>query len=324
VTRLLRQFLIFSFGYFVFSLVLLLLFREDVAQILLFAIAKARAEVFGFIRFSPWLLVLIAILYFLSRRFNLRARLSPAAFAFAGVLFFSAGFSLIKTTLPQIVPFYADPFFAALDRWLHFGTDPWRLAHLLSRWISPEFATTIYFDTWFLPGLFLPVIIAATDTELLRSRRFLLLYVVAWAGIGNVLALAGMSVGPIFYDRLLGGDEFGGLLSALKLSGIESSQFGSLQNTLWDALQENQQAIGSGISAFPSVHVAMATVFGLYLSERVNWLTPLAVVYVGLILFFSVYVGWHYAVDGYFSVLLIVAVWAGQKYFAARRSGKST
>ena len=40
-----------------------------------------------------------------------------------------------------------------------------------------------------------------------------------------------------------------------------------------------------------------------------RWLMGVAVAYCLLILFGSVYLGWHYAVDGYFSIAATVLIW---------------
>ena len=315
-----RRFLVFSFGYLGLAVALLFLLRGDVDQILLFAVAKARAEVIGFLRNLPWVLGVVAGSYLLFRGGFAKGRLSAVLAAFIGCLVFSAGYSLIKTTLPQIVPFYADPFLANLDRFLHFGNDPWRIAHLVSDYVTPRLVVTVYFAIWFLPGLFLPLFIAATDSNTQRVNRFVILYVFSWAFLGNILAGATMSGGPIFYDRLIGGTEFLALHTALRDTGIDLSIFGVLQQSLWMAFSENEQAVGSGISAFPSVHVAVACVIALYLAERSIWLLPVGLVFCAAILFISVYVGWHYAVDGYFSILLVVFVWFGLKQLQKQSS----
>jgi membrane-associated phospholipid phosphatase len=78
---------------------------------------------------------------------------------------------------------------------------------------------------------------------------------------------------------------------------------------LWDAKISNLWLPFGGISAMPSIHVAMATVFAL-----VAWKTNVAfgilfVAYVVAIQIGSVILGWHYAVDGYVSMILTLALW---------------
>ena len=70
--------------------------------------------------------------------------------------------------------------------------------------------------------------------------------------------------------------------------------------------------IGSGISAMPSLHVAMAYLLYLAVSAR---LKLIALVYVGLIWIGSVHLGWHYAVDGLLSILVVFLIWRGAGSF---------
>ena len=64
-----------------------------------------------------------------------------------------------------------------------------------------------------------------------------------------------------------------------------------------------------GISAMPSIHVAMAVVFAL-LGMRVNcWLGIVLIAYAVIIQIGSVILGWHYAIDGYVSIILTILLW---------------
>jgi membrane-associated phospholipid phosphatase len=154
------------------------------------------------------------------------------------------------------------------------------------------------------------VILSVADENTERKARFLVLYLFCWLVIGNVLAILGASVGPVFYDALEGGTRFAGLHAALAQSGVTQGPVGQIQAFLWQSYAERGMAIGSGISAFPSVHVGVATLTALYLAERSRWLAPIGVAFVATILFLSVYTGYHYALDGYVSVLLVTGAWA--------------
>jgi len=185
-----------------------------------------------------------------------------------------------------------------------------KLVHGLLPHLPTSLFTSIYFVIWSLPALFLPLIIAATDDDAARTRRFLILYVLVWVGLGNIVALIGMSVGPVYFDRLEGSVRFAGLAHALIQSGVEHGPLGKIQDSLWNAYANRAQVVGSGISAFPSVHVAVATLTMLYLGERSRWLAPFGMAFLVAILFLAVYVGWHYAIDGYFSIFVMVSAWS--------------
>ncbi len=90
-------------------------------------------------------------------------------------------------------------------------------------------------------------------------------------------------------------------------SGSSAALF---QAYLWSNHQAGTSALGTGISAFPSMHVALAMVNALFLREINRSAGHAAFAYVGLVLFSSVYLGWHYAIDGYVSILIVLALHA--------------
>lgn len=308
-----KNFFAFSALYLLVAVALVFVVREDPATLLAFVFLKTMDLAMSLGTYAKYLgLFLLAGLY-LTRHLGIKQRIVPTIYAVLGCMMFSSAFSLVKTTIPHVMPFWADEMFADLDALLHFGTDPWVWTHGLSGYIPASAVVILYFFIWTLPAIFLPVILAITDTDQGRINRYLVLHVFCWIGLGNVLATCFASVGPIYYDRLLGGERFAGLIDALETSGITGSKLGVVQQGLWTQYIENGQSIGSGISAFPSVHNGVAMVFTLYLIERSKLLTPLALIFMAAICFASVYNGWHYAVDGYASMILISVVWALQR-----------
>jgi len=308
-----RQFFIFSLMYLMAGIVLVLLVREDPLTLLVFVLIKSLHLAMSLMDYAKYLGLFVLIGLWFTRHLGLKQRIVPTLYALFGCMMFSAAFSLVKTSIPYIVPFYADEMLANLDVAMHFGTTPWIAVHDLASYIPANAIVILYFGIWTLPAIFLPVIMAITDTDTARTKRYLVLHVLCWIGLGNVVAALFSSVGPVYYDRLLGGDRFAGLTTALDSSGIAASKLGIVQEGLWTQYIENGQSIGSGISAFPSVHVGVATVFALYLAERSRLLIPVSLTFLGTISFASVYNGWHYAVDGYASIALILAFWALQQ-----------
>lgn len=306
-----RRFFYFSLGYVLVAAALLFIFRENPAFQIVEAGRRSARTMIAFVNYLPYIAAAFLVLYVLSKQLLSRKALTEMAWALGGCLLFATAFNFVKTSLPYIIPFYADPFFAELDKALHGGVDPWVFTHYISDIISPDMVSLLYFGIWGLPAVFFPFLIAMTDNDEARKSRFLILYGFVWIGLGNVLAYAGSSVGPIYYDLLLGGDRFAGLTEALQSSQITDSQIGAVQFGLWKVYTEHTQMIGSGISAFPSVHNGVAAVVMLYLWERSKWLAPIGVTFCAAILFASVYVGWHYAIDGYASIILVAAAWLG-------------
>ncbi len=308
-----KNFFLFSFGYAVFSVILAHLTRENATIALNFEVYKLLARALRFFINMKFVGIVLLILLYLNRHHDWRLKAANTAYAFFGCLLFCAAFSITKTTIPFLVPFYADALLADIDKALHFGVDPWMFTHRISDHVTPALVETIYIKLWALPSFFLPVFIALTDNDKARSNRFVVLYCTCWILLGNVLALALSSVGPVYYDFLLEDNRFADLRRALETSGITDSVLGQVQAYLWHDYANQAQAFASGISAFPSLHVGMAVVIALYMTERSSYLLVPGLAFLGAVLFCSVYLGYHYAIDGYASIGIVVAIWALQK-----------
>jgi hypothetical protein len=243
-------------------------------------------------------------------RVNLRrVWIGPQAVAglllFASLLIFMGVFTSVKTMLTDITPFFADKYLADLDRVLH-GRDPWLYAvALLPTRLTPVIEV-LYFGAWglLMSGAMLAVLLVPRLREV-RSQ-YVWTSLIIWTLLGNLIAGAAMSAGPVFFDRVLGDARFQGLIAHM----VQHSRFQEWGHAyLWKFYLSGEAGAGVAISAFPSMHVASATLLVL-LASRVNrWLMWAAAVYCCLILFGSVYLGWHYAVDGYFSIAATVMIW---------------
>jgi len=310
-----KNFFIFSTLYLVASLVLLFCLRDSAEESFLFSFISAIRSSIFLLNKWPFILPALAVGWFFTRKASIKHLISPALYAFFGCLMFSAAFGIVKINIPYVVPFYADEMLANFDAALHFGHDPWVLTHNFSDLIHHRVVEILYFDIWLLPAWFLPLLMALTDSNTERTNRYLVLFAICWIGLGNVIATMFSSVGPVYYDNLMGTERFAGLALAIDNAGFNNSFLGYIQNHLWEQYAENGQSLGSGISAFPSVHVGVATLVAFYLAERSRFLMPVGVLFVAAICFASVYNGWHYAVDGYFSVAAMSLAWV-----ALRRS----
>jgi membrane-associated phospholipid phosphatase len=72
----------------------------------------------------------------------------------------------------------------------------------------------------------------------------------------------------------------------------------------------------SGISAMPSMHVAMATLFAIAGFRRSRLLGGIFTVYALTIWVASVHLGWHYALDGVVGAAMMGALWSLSKPIA--------
>ncbi len=321
--RMMRNFFWLSVGYLAVALAILGLLGHHpneligLTQTALVDKAQSAGVIAGVMLILP-----LALLAAVRGRRDLGPRLAAAGFAAAGAVMLQIGFSFMKCSIPALLPFYADPALARFDLALHGGTDPWRIAHAL---IAPTTGTALlpfYLEVWSAIAVGFPIFIAVLDSDRDRIRRFMTLYLIIWIGLGNILATLVSSAGPVFYDALLASDRFADLTGALQASGIRASFIGTVQAYLWMAYSTQQALFGSGISAFPSVHLAIATLGALYLWERSRWLAPVGVAFVAIIQFLSVYTGFHYAIDGYFSVLFVLVVWLGLRRFMSQSAAQ--
>lgn len=250
-----------------------------------------------------------------------RIRLRGAALlnVLIGCVMLQAAFTMVKCSIPMLLPFWADPMLADLDEAIHGGA-PWQWAHGLIGMGEGKALFVAYTNIWGVWALLFPVILVLVDSDRARVKRFLVLFLAAWLLLGNVLATAGLSVGPVYYDRLLGGERFAGLTALLAEGGMKDTVIGITQDALWQLYADGANWFGPGISAFPSVHVAVATVAAIYLAERSRWLALPGFAYLAVVLFLSVYTGYHYAVDGYVSIAVLGGLWAVLKRRDAARA----
>jgi hypothetical protein len=301
-----RLFLRITIVYLVLGMTFVTIFRDDPLPLIV-DLARSMPQSFGlFLQYGWWVLIPFTALFVVVPDKVLFWRLPAAAVMtfVCGVFFLT--FTMVKNSLSQAVPFFAGPALAEIDRLLHFGTDPWRLAHLFAPWINADVASGIYAGLWFIPAMYFPVLLRLFDSDEGRIARFVTLHAFAWIILGNVVALMLMSEGPVYYDRVNGGTLFQPLIQALADTGLSATATGNTQAILWQIQGGGDAMIGSGISAFPSVHVAMITVMAVYAAERLPALALPAVLAVAIYQFLSVYLGWHYAVDGYASILAVV------------------
>jgi membrane-associated phospholipid phosphatase len=117
----------------------------------------------------------------------------------------------------------------------------------------------------------------------------------------------------VFYGAVTGDlQRFAGLTGFLNTSDWMHSA-ASYQRYLWSLHEQGIPGFGSGISAFPSMHVALISFNAFFLAEYSKRWGLVAFGYTGLIAVSSVYLGWHYAIDGYAAFALV-----GLSHFALR------
>ncbi len=249
------------------------------------------------------------------RRFLDYRRENITLFRVAGTLLFSALLSVLyttfwafKRTIPRFHPFSWDPALSRLDETLHLGHEPWML---LQPVFGSSTATVVLDKLYYLWFIAILVVIAWQAWRADRRARmhFLLAYSWSWVFIGTIMAIALSSAGPCYYGRIVPGpDPYAPLMTFLYRVDAGTPLLAlRVQEWLWDGYL----GLGyfQGISAMPSMHVALPVLFALGSLKVGRWLTASFALYTVAILLGSVHLGWHYAVDGYVAIVVALAMW---------------
>ncbi len=234
-------------------------------------------------------------------------KLPSWAAIFAGTALAGIGASLflpLKTAIPKEIPFWLDRPLALAER-NAFGADPWLLLDRAIGWLAVP--VDHLYALW-LPVQSLVLFAVMLESPSSRKSRALIAYSLAWFLLGVAAATLFSSAGPLFYDRLFGDNEFGLLSETLTNRGVWLALAES--NKMYAAIVSKEPSFVSGISALPSMHVAIS--LWIYLTARS--LAPrtakLAFIYTLFIWVASVQLGWHYVADGLAGAAGMVAVWA--------------
>lgn len=248
---------------------------------------------------------------------RVRARVTPRFFAgvtlFAAAGLFAGVFTCMKTLNNAVFGFHADVALANLDAAIHGGVDPWRLIQPIfgHHWVTRGIQH-LYLSGWtfFLLSF---TAAAALSAKLAPVRKqYFITYFLTWIVLGNILAPAFMSGGPVFYAELTGDTQrFAPLMSYLSFSDGMVNSSVAVRDMLWSMNLNRDLQLGTGISAFPSLHVAMSTLFVLTAFQLDRRLGFGMIAFAVAILMGSVHLGWHYAIDGYVSALVVLALWFG-------------
>jgi hypothetical protein len=222
-------------------------------------------------------------------------------------------FTAFKTMMPDMRGgFLYDSMQADIDRLLHLGYDPGPLlAGLPSNLVMRTLIGWNYSILWSVLA-FIPLYFIATARvgAQIRLRYFISLFAV-WIIVGNGLAYLFLSAGPAFYGEVTGDHaRFAQVLTFVREGSWTFGTPADFQAYLWNNHQSGQSALGSGISAFPSVHIAVSMMNALFLREFSRAAGTAGFAYVGIILVSSVWLGWHYAIDGYISILVVLLLHA--------------
>jgi hypothetical protein len=234
---------------------------------------------------------------------------------------FMPAFSAMKSAIPLFHSYNWDHVWIAADRSIH-GTDPWRLlqpllghpvvtailALMYHLWILLIYVGCVYF-CFFQP-----------DREL-RSRYFVSFFGI-WTVIGVIMATALASVGPCFVGPLLGNHHYDAQLAYLHAANAHVPiMVLPVQQELLSWHLNSSHGLGRGITAMPSMHVALAFLFFLAVRKISRRAGIAAFLFCVVILVSSVHLAYHYAVDGYVSIAVTALIWWAAGALVRRSAG---
>ena len=252
-----------------------------------------------------------AIIADMRRYFTLDRLLTFLPLFFLIPIFFSL-FTSAKNMIPVIQPFSWDPAFADLDAWLHFGRQPWEWLQPVLGFAAATFVVGVFYKLWFVIKFFVMYWQAFSLSRPALRERFFIALLGIWIVNGTILAMLLSSAGPCFYGFLHPDlpNPYADLMAYLQdVAQVVPVYDLRVQDYLWKAYQGHTTILFSGISAMPSMHVSLACLFFLLARhygrpQKIFFGVFLMGTMVG-----SVHLGWHYAADGYLSLITTLPIW---------------
>ncbi|NQX94662.1 MAG: phosphatase PAP2 family protein [Erythrobacter sp.] len=258
--------------------------------------------------------------YFKQRYFSESARANIAAggpmLAVAIVLL--PFFSKMKAAIPLFNDYTWDGSFVAWDRTIFSGYDAWEvLQPFLGFPVVTAFLALLY-QLWFLllyPGV---LFFAFARIDHSVRRQFFLSYVLSWTLIGGLMATWLASVGPCFVGPLLGDPRFDEQMAYLNAANEQIPIMTlSVQEMLLEWFAADANGLGSGITAMPSMHCAIAFLYWIAMRRISARWGMLFGIFFFTTWVSSVHLAYHYAVDGLVSLIAVAAIWTTSRWIIA-------
>ncbi len=244
--------------------------------------------------------VALALKAVLPARWRIVERLILAAPVLVFAPAFFSAFTSLKSGLSHLHPYSWDATIGGWDRAV-FGQDAWRLLQPMLGHPPVTFALSVLYSAWHAAMLTIfGGLCLSLGRPALRLQALLAL-VGCWALLGTWAATALASVGPCFVGPLHIAAPNGFAEQAAYLEAANRQlpiwEFAE-QARLLNAAAAGKPALGSGISAMPSMHVAVAMLMMLVAWRFGRRAGLLGSLYFLVIVLGSIHLGWHYAMDG--------------------------
>jgi hypothetical protein len=212
---------------------------------------------------------------------------------------FMSGFTSIKNLLNDTVPFTWDHELLTLGLQLHFGKPLWQWLAIDSPPVTHMLEFIYAF--WGVLLVAVPFSVCLRHPDCPKRTQFLVSHLLVLVLLGNVVAGMFMSAGP-FWLQFSGHHHYpyAPLFDYLMRTDPDGS-FSAVtyQRYLWEARRHTGTWFGTGVSAFPSIHVAVAALYVLFGWQFGRLARVASILFLIAIMIGSVHLGWHYAFDGY-------------------------
>jgi hypothetical protein len=230
----------------------------------------------------------------------------------AGVLL---AYSPMKRMIADVRGFPLDDTLAGIDHQF-FGMDAWRITDIVFG--SPlmtgllQLCYTLWF--YFMWGSIILCMVVGRRT---LRWRYSIAFFLCWILIGSLAAYYLASAGPCFYGEAFHDGRFSELMDHLRRSdavlhnispymGLQSLSF---QAMLWDGFVNHRDRFGIGISAMPSIHVAISCLMALAAYQVSRRAGRIMTIFAAIIWIGSIQLGWHYASDGIVGGGMALMIW---------------
>lgn len=224
---------------------------------------------------------------------------------------FAVAFSFIKSAIPLLSPYVWDVLFTRWDYLIHGNNHPWMLLQPVLGYPLVTAIINFLYNLWYLIMYTLLMLQVFDRRNPALRMRFLLSFLLAWIVIGTLGAIAFSSMGPC-YDPGIASNS-GPYAPLMNYLNHASKSFPlptlELQRMLWENYQNNGTGVGSGISAMPSMHVAIAVLMALFGWQHSRVAGVTLTLYATIVFIGSIHLAWHYALDGYAGALGAWLIW---------------
>lgn len=234
-----------------------------------------------------------------------------------GLLGLMIFFTPFKVMIGHTRGFPFDRALMELDRLVFAGHDAWEVTHALFGGVAATAVLHTAYSLWFAM-VWIGVVYMMLRPERVHLRaQYLLGFLLTWIIVGSFAAWLLASAGPCYYEGVFADPHFRPLIDRLHRIDADLKAVGPgfgiealrVQDMLWASYASRKEMFGGGISAMPSMHVAMAVLMacgGWRLGRKPG---VLLTVFALLIWIGSIHLGWHYALDGVVALGLTLGIW---------------